>query len=574
MAERTFDYVIVGAGTAGCVVARRIADKSNHSVCVVEAGDWADERDWRIRMPAGVFKLFADSTQGKNPYDWQYSSIPQAHLNNRVVREPKGKAVGGSSVVNVMIHVRGNPQDFDRWANQEGCLGWSYKECLPYFKRSESYINSESIARDRSRSCEEVKDSKNDSAYRGSTGPLKVTSGEIVHERAGAHPFYPAFIQACVEKGFPFRADLNGPEQEGVGWYDLAVADGERQDEGTAFLMEVVKARRVTLLANTLATKILLEHTDDGQLRAVGVECCEGAAQGQPMRLLARREVVLCAGAINSPKLLMLSGIGDSIELSNLGIQVVQHLPGVGKNLQDHLALFMEYWTQDKPMVSVEGWEETHEKWACLFRSWNEQRSGILSGHQRFVVAFLKSKPEVLYPDLQYHPVATCTKISQGSLRFAEGAMLIVTALKPPTRGSIKLASKDPFQAPLINPNFLATQEELDALITCVEFGRSLFKHPVLDPFVGKEITPGAAAQSRDAIGEWAKRAATTAHHSCGTCKMGPPSDPMAVLDPQLRVRGVAGLSVADASVFPSITSGNTNAPVMMVAERAADFLI
>jgi choline dehydrogenase len=527
-----FDYVIIGAGSAGCVVANRLSADPDVRVLLVEAGP--RDADWRIQMPAAM----AFPLQGTR-YNWAYQTEPEPFLGGRRIAHPRGRVLGGSSSVNGMVYVRGHARDYDRWA-QSGCRGWSYDDVLPYFRRAETHAGGTD-------------------AYHGSDGPLHVTLGE------SANPLCKAFIAAGLQAGYPRTDDANGAQQEGFGRVDRTTGKGRRWSTANAYLRPVRTRKNLSVVTETLTTRILM----DGR-RAEGVEIVR---LGKPTRIIASRETILCGGVFNSAQLLMLSGIGPAESLRPLGITVVQHLPGVGENLHDH------------PDIVV--------KQACtqpvsLYRSltlparlriglqWFLSHSGPGATNHYDTGAFVRSNDRVEHPDLQlaFLPLAIDSDTLQSLKSFpTDGFQTHSDLVRPTSRGRMILTGTDPTTPPSFLFNYLQTPEDREAMRISVKLIREVHGQKAFDPYRGREITPGDGVRTDAEVDAWVRATLETGYHPVGTCKMGPDSDPTAVVDPACRVHGVEALRVVDASVMPSIVSGNTNAATIMIAEKASDLI-
>ncbi|MBD2077105.1 GMC family oxidoreductase N-terminal domain-containing protein [Phormidium sp. FACHB-592] len=499
-----YDYVVIGAGSAGCVIANRLTEDSETTVLLLEAGN--PDTKPEIHIPAECLSLLGSEV------DWAYFSEPEPYLNNRKIFCPRGKVLGGSSAINFMIYMRGNPHDYDHW-QALGNLGWSYQDVLPYFKKSEHQ-------------------QRGASEFHGVNGELSVTdhiAPAVVSQR---------FVDAAIALGYDHNPDVNGKQQEGVGLYQLTIKEGKRHSAAAAFLLPILERRNLTVTTGALVTRLLFEGN-----RAVGVEYLhEGALQ----QVRVNSEVILSTGAFDSPKLLMLSGIGNAEHLQAMGIPVVVDLPGVGQNLQDH------------PIVHVV-YQATQALHAASTSSIAE--AGLLLHTQGNVNAT---------PDLQFlfGPVV----LAPPAYAYAgAGFTSLVCLTHPQNIGSVSLRSPDPQCAPIIRLNYLKSEADVQKLVTGIKLLRDLFHASNFDEFRGEEVAPGADKQSDAALEAYVREVCDTVYHPVGTCKMG--TDPMAVVDPELRVHGIEGLRVVDASIMPTITTGNTNAPTIMIGEKAADLV-
>ena len=517
-----YDYVVIGAGSAGCVIASRLTEDPNTTVLLLEAGG-PDDRE-EIHIPAAFPQLF------KTECDWGYYTEPQPHLNNRSLFWPRGKMLGGTSSHNAMIYIRGHRYIFDRWA-EAGNEGWGYEDILPLFKKSQ---NQERGA----------------SEHHGVGGPLNVA------DLRDTNPLSCAFVDACVENGFTRNDDFNGPEQEGVGYYQVTQKDGRRCSTATAFLRPAMERPNLTIETHAMVTRLLFEGA-----RVVGVAYTQN---GEAKEVNADNEVILSGGAINSPQLLLLSGVGPAAQLEALGIPVVADLPGVGQNLQDHLLVVLNYeCTEPISLATANS--------AAALLEYQHFRKGPLSSNVAEAGGYLKTRPDLPLPDLQFVFLPTYFMDHGFVQPEGHGFALVPFLLLPESRGNLSLRSRDPLEHPLIQPNYLDSEADMQLLVEGVKILRPLAQTKAFAPFVGKEVEPGPQVQSDEEIREFIRNKVETNYHPVGTCKMG--GDSMAVVDPQLRVRGIQGLRVADASIMPLITNGNTNAPSIMIGEKAADMI-
>jgi len=527
MIERgDFDYVIVGGGSAGCVLAARLSENPFVRVCLLEAGPV--DKSVVLRCPAGLGLL---AKNGR--YNWNFETVPQPGLGGRRGYQPRGKVLGGSSSVNAMIYVRGQPEDYDGWAS-EGNPGWSWDDVLPYFRRSEH-------------------NERGGDAFHGQGGPLNVM------DLRSPHRFGFEFVAAAQQAGYPFNGDFNGARQEGVGHYQVTQKNGERFSAATAYLAPNRSRTNLHVMTGAAATRIRVDA-----MRATGVEA---RVDGVPTFVRARREVLVSAGALQSPQFLMLSGIGPGEHLRSLGIEVRHDLPGVGRNLHDHLdaiAVLDAPRLTDLFGVSLKGAVNIVRG---VFE-WRRRRTGLLTTNFAEAGGFFRSDPGVDRPDMQFHFVVGKLVDHGRQTVFGHGYSLHVCVLRPKSRGSVTLASADPAAAPRIDPNFLAERDDVDRLVRGFKAMRHVLAQPALARHGARELPTSASAQTDAEIEAFIRAHADTIYHPVGTCRMGP--GPLDVVDAELRVHGIEGLRVVDASIMPSIVSGNTNAPTIMIAEKAA----
>jgi choline dehydrogenase-like flavoprotein len=520
-----YDYIIVGAGSAGCVLAARLSADPSVSVLLLEAGpsDDADE----IHAPAALNRLF------QTQYDWNYATVPQHRAAGRSIYWPRGKVLGGSSSINAMIYIRGNRHDFQTWRDEHGCMGWGYQDLMPYFRRAED--NSRGL-----------------SAYHGTGGPLTVTDPRY------KSPACEAFIAAAQEQGAKANNDFNGPYQDGVGWYQLTQRNGRRCSAATAYLHPAMSRQNLTVCTGALVTKVIIEGG-----RAVGVDYLD---HGEPQTARANEEVILSGGAVNSPQLLMLSGIGPADHLVELGIDVVSESRGVGVNLSDHPVLPV-IWSTPRTRGL---WEKGSH--ANLLR-WQLTHRGPLASNVAESGGFAHSGPGLPAPDLQLH-VLPAPYTNQGLDDPAQRAMSVLVGLVDvASRGRIRLRSADPRHRPAIDPGYLSDDRDSRALAAGLKMAREFVTARPMAAICGGELAPGAHVRSDAELLAYVRASVVTLYHPVGTCAMGGDSRWNSVVDPELRVRGVTGLRVVDASVMPTVPRGNTNAPTIAIAERAADLI-
>jgi choline dehydrogenase len=527
----TFDYVIVGAGSAGCVLADRLSADGRHTVLLLEYG--GSDRSIFIQMPAAL--AYPMNTKRWN---WGYASEPEPNLNNRRLNCPRGKGLGGSSSINGLVYVRGNALDFERWKDEEGALGWGYADVLPYFKRAEGRVDG-------------------GDAYRGGEGPLSVSYGTL------NNPLNQAWLEASRQAGYEPTDDYNGYRQEGFGRMEMSVRNGTRCSTAKAYLYGARKRPNLSVIEHALARRILFEGK-----QAVGIEFERGGTLHQ---VRAAREVILSGGPINSVQLLKLSGIGPAEELKQHGIQVLADRPGVGANLQDHLEFYFQM-ACTQP-ITLYGQSGLLGK-AMVGAQWLLLRSGIGASNQFESCGFIRSRAGIRYPDIQYHFFPMAINYDGSSLASEHGFQAHVGPMRSKSRGAVTLRSADPHDKPKILFNYMSHPDDWVDMRACVRLTREIFQQPAFAPFRGREIQPGADCVSDGQIDDFIAEHVESALHPSCTCKIGAPGDPMAVVDPELRVIGVERLRIVDSSVMPSITTGNLNAPTIMIGEKGADHIL
>lgn len=523
------DFVIIGSGSAGSAMAYRLSEDGKHSVIVIEFG--GTDMGPFIQMPAALSFPMNMST-----YDWGFSSEPEPHLGGRTLVTPRGKVIGGSSSINGMVYVRGHAHDFDHWA-ESGAAGWSYADVLPYFKRMEHSHGGEA-------------------GWRGTDGPLHVQRGRR------DNPLFHAFVDAGRQAGFEVTEDYNGAKQEGFGAMEQTIHNGRRWSTANAYLRPALKRRNVSLV-NGFARRVVIENQ-----RATGVEITR---RGKTEIVRARREVIVAASSINSPKLLMLSGIGPAQHLKEHGIAVVADRAGVGQNLQDHMEVYIQQ--ESLKPITLNSKLGLFSK-ARIGAQWLFFKTGDGATNHFESAAFVRSKPGVDYPDIQYHFLPAAIRYDGKAAAKGHGFQAHVGPMRSKSRGSVTLRSSDPLEKPKIVFNYMSHPDDWADFRHAVRLTREIFGQAALDPYRGREISPGAHVQSDEAIDDFLREHAESAFHPCGTCKMGAASDPMAVVDPQCRVIGVEGLRVADSSIFPRVTNGNLNGPSIMTGEKASDHIL
>jgi len=527
--QETVDYVIVGAGSAGCVLADRLTEDGKDSVLVLEYGG-SDRSPW-IQMPSAL-----SIPMNMARYDWRYYTEPEPHLNGRRLHTPRGKVLGGSSSINGLVYVRGNPLDFERW-EAEGAAGWGYQQVLPYFKRAE-------------RRAEGGDD------YRGADGPLATRRGLLTN------PLHAAWLEAGRQAGYAATADMNGFQQEGFGQMDMTVGGGRRCSAANAYLRPAMRRGNLTVRTHALATRVLFEGR-----RAVGIRYRRG---GVLHEVRVRREVILCAGPINSPQLLMLSGIGPEPELATHGIGVVRELPGVGENLQDHLEFYFQVASRE-PITLYS--QLSVMRRALIGARWLLTKDGLGASNHFETGGFIRSRAGVRYPDIQFHFLPLAVNYDGSALAREHGFQAHTGPMRSRSQGWVRLRSAEALDKPRICFNYMSRPQDWEEMRACVRLTREIFAQPAFDRYRGRELQPGAAVVTDEQIDAFIRDKAESAFHPSCTCRMGSVTDRQAVVDGQTRVIGVEALRVVDSSIMPSITTGNLNAPTIMLAEKAADHI-
>lgn len=523
------DYVIVGAGSAGCAMAYRLAEAGKR-VTVIEHG--GTDAGPFIQMPAAL-----SYPMNMGIYDWGFQTEPEPHLGGRVLATPRGKVIGGSSSINGMVYVRGHAKDYDHWAEQ-GATGWSYADVLPYFKRMEHWHGGAA------------------SEYRGTDGPLHITRGPR------SNPLFDAFIKAGEQAGYPVTSDYNGAAQEGFGPMEATIWKGQRWSAANAYLKPAMKGGKVKVI-RAFARRVVIENG-----RATGVEVLRG---GQIEVISAQAEVILAASSINSPKLLLLSGVGPAAQLRQHGIEVVADRPGVGANLQDHLEIYMQF-SASQPVTLYKYWNLWGK--GLIGAQWLFTGKGLGASNQFEACAFIRSKPGVDYPDIQYHFLPIAVRYDGKAAAGGHGFQAHVGPMRSKSRGDVTLRSADPMDAPRIRFNYMSHPEDWEDFRACIRLTREIFGQAAFKPYLKSEIQPGASVQTDAQLDDFLREHVESAYHPCGTARMGRRDDPMAVVDPECRVIGVEGLRLADSSIFPRVTNGNLNGPSIMTGEKAADHIL
>ncbi|MEM0984966.1 MAG: choline dehydrogenase [Pseudomonadota bacterium] len=530
---KAYDYIICGAGSAGCVLAARLSEDPSVKVLLLEAG--GKNNGLLVKMPAGVGGIIFE----KNAYNWGFHTEPEPHLDNRKIWWPRGKGLGGSSAINGMIYTRGHPNDYDEW-RQMGLSGWAWDDVLPYFRRLENHHGGASD-------------------QHGEGGPLTVSRGE------SDSAFHDAFLEAGRQAGYPITDDFNGAQQEGFGLYDLTIKDGQRWSTRRAYLDGAKDRPNLTCVTGARLTKVTIENG-----RATGVEYVRGKS-ASPLSATADRDVILSAGAVHTPQMLQVSGIGPADHLRSIGVTPIHDLPGVGANLQDHIDVVLTWKSEGLETVYA-----LRKGLGALKMAGTYAFTGKGHGRQQFLEsgAYVKSREGIDRPDLQLHAVlAILTAIEEDDVK-SDGFSVHACVLRPESRGTVMAGSADPLADPLIHANYMASPKDMDTLRRGVRIIEDVVGQPALAPYRRDRVQPPGPLKTDEEVDAWIRSRAETLYHPVGTCKMGRAEDPMAVVDEQLKVLGIEGLRVVDASVMPTLVGANTNAATIMIAEKAADMIL
>ena len=528
--SKIFDFIIIGGGSAGSVLANRLSKNPSNRVLVIEAGRPDYKWDFRLHMPAALTYPLTSKT-----YNWWYESDPEPYMNNRRIYHPRGKVLGGSSSINGMIWIRGNPLDYQKWSQNDGLENWDYAHCLPYFKRLESRISG-------------------GDDYHGNDGPLYLTTPEC------KNPLFDAFFKSVQEAGYPFTSDVNGYQQEGFGKFDQTIYRGRRYNAARAYIHPIKQRKNLIIRTKSLVTKILFQGN-----KAIGVEIVKGSG----IEKIYGNEIISCGGTINSPQLLQLSGVGNANNLSKFDIDIVHDLPGVGQNLQDHLEVYVQ-WACKKP-VSLYPMLNPFRAPKIGF-DWLFRRKGTGTSNHFEAGGFIRSNDEVKYPNLQFHFLPIAIRYDGSAPNEGHGFQLHVGPVSSDVRGEINIKSTNPMIHPSLKFNYLSTEQDRKEWCEAIRCSRKLIETNAMSEYMGNEIAPGKSIETDEQILDFIGREGESAYHPSGTCKMG--TDENAVVDNNLKVHGIENLRIVDASIMPNVTNGNIYSPVLMIGEKAADNIL